>query len=115
VLEQNVPEEIEWDGIDPDCTHAIAHAAGGEAIGCARLLPDGHIGRMAVRREWRGRGAGAALLQHLLALAVQAGHTHVMLNAQTHAMPFYERYGFAPIDEEFMEAGIAHRTMQRAL
>jgi GNAT superfamily N-acetyltransferase len=69
VIEQNVPADLEWDGIDPECRHVIAVDAAGRAIGCGRLLPDGHVGRMAVRPEWRGRGVGAALLQHLVALA----------------------------------------------
>jgi len=117
IVEQNVPEELEWDGLDADCRHAIAAStlANGVAIGCGRLLPDGHIGRMAVREPWRGRGVGAALLRHLMDLALREGHARVVLNAQTHAMRFYERFGFTSVGEEFMEAGIPHRTMERIL
>jgi predicted GNAT family N-acyltransferase len=115
VQEQDVPEEIEWDGRDAECLHAIAQTPSGEVIGCGRLLPDGHIGRMAVKRAWRGRGVGGALLEHLVGLAAQHGHRHVVLNAQTHAEGFYRRHAFAPIGEEFMEAGIAHRAMERVL
>lgn len=113
VIEQNVPPAIECDGQDPACAHVIAEDASGRAIACGRLLPDGHIGRMAVRREWRARGVGAALLQHLIALAQAAGHARVQLNAQMHATGFYARQGFAPAGEIFMEAGIAHQTMER--
>jgi predicted GNAT family N-acyltransferase len=49
VVEQHVPESLEWDGIDAQCVHALALDAGGNVIGCGRLLPDGHVGRMAVR------------------------------------------------------------------
>lgn len=115
VDEQSVPEEIEWDGRDSACMHAIARSTAGEVIGCARLLPDGHIGRMAVRRAWRGRGVGSAMLEHLVALARSLGHARVVLNAQTHAESFYRRFGFAPVGEPFIEAGIAHQTMQREL
>lgn len=115
VLEQKVPQDLEWDGQDAMCRHAIAETATGEAIGCGRLLPDGHIGRMAVRREWRGRGVGGALLQHLIDVAAQNGHASVVLNAQTHAGGFYRQFGFEPIGDEFMEAGIAHQTMRRSL
>lgn len=115
VAEQNVPEEIEWDGRDAQCLHAIAHSATGEVVGCGRLLPDGHIGRMAVRREWRSRGVGRALLEHLVALAAVNGHARVVLNAQTHAEGFYRRFGFVPLGEPFTEAGIAHQAMQRVL
>ena len=58
VVEQHVPEELEWDGIDAACEHAIAEDGAGSPVGCGRLLPDGHIGRMAVLRAWRGRAKG---------------------------------------------------------
>jgi predicted GNAT family N-acyltransferase len=115
VVEQSVPAELEWDGIDAECRHVIAEDAMGSAIGCGRLLPDGHIGRMAVRPEWRGRGVGAALLQRLVALARDEGFERVALNAQTHAIGFYGRHGFLATGPEFDEAGIPHRTMERVL
>lgn len=115
VAEQRVPEALEWDGIDAQCEHAIAEDDSGSPIGCGRLLPDGHIGRMAVLREWRGRGVGGAILDWLVELARKRGHAVARLNAQTHAIPFYEAHGFAPVGEPFDEAGIPHRAMERAL
>jgi predicted GNAT family N-acyltransferase len=115
VVEQGVPKEIEWDGTDKDCCHAIAEEASGNAVGCGRLLPDGHIGRLAVLPEWRGRGVGTALLARLIALAAERGHRRVVANAQEHAVSFYERCGFSPVGQPFTEAGIAHRAMARAL
>lgn len=115
VVEQGIPEELEWDADDALSAHALAEDAAGAAIGCGRLLPDGHIGRMAVRAPWRGRGVGAALLERLVALARERGHSQVVLNAQTQAMPFYARHGFAPIGAPFAEAGIAHHAMARTL
>ena len=64
---------------------------------------------------WRGRGVGSALLQRLSDLARSLGHTQVILNAQTQAMPFYARHGFAAVGEEFIEAGIPHQAMARNL
>jgi len=115
VVEQRVPAELEWDGIDSDCRHALAEDGGARAVGCARLLPDGHIGRMAVLRDWRGRGVGAALLKLLVAEARAVGHARVVLNAQTQALAFYMRQGFVACGEEFLEAGIAHRAMTKEL
>lgn len=114
-VEQSVPEALEWDGIDAQCAHVLAEDAAKRAIGCGRLLPDGHIGRVAVRAHWRGKGVGAAMLERLVALARERGHAKAMLNAQTHAMPFYARFGFAPVGEPFDEAGIPHQAMQATL
>jgi predicted GNAT family N-acyltransferase len=113
--EQRVPENLEWDEVDPACVHAIAESAAGAAIGCGRLLPDGHVGRMAVLAPWRGRGVGDALLTRLVEAARERGHARVILNAQVQAMPFYARHGFAPQGEAFEEAGIAHQVMTRTL
>lgn len=108
VIEQNIPVELEWDEMDAVCLHALALNASGEAIGTGRLLPDGHIGRMAVRQEGRGAGVGSALLQALMLEAKKRGDTAVRLNAQVAVEPFYVRHGFARQGEEFIEADIPH-------
>ncbi|MBI3903173.1 MAG: GNAT family N-acetyltransferase [Nitrosomonadales bacterium] len=110
--EQNVPAELEWDGLDEHCRHALALDAGGNAIGCGRITPDGHIGRMAVLREWRGKRVGSALLEALLEYAHSQGYAQVVLNAQVQALPFYRRFGFEEEGDEFMDAGMAHRRMR---
>ena len=113
--EQNVPVELEWDGLDVQCLHVVAESATGEAVGTGRLLPDGHIGRMAVLKSWRGRGVGRALLLELLTAAGERGHERVELNAQTRAIKFYARFGFSVVGDEFMDAGIPHRIMRMEL
>jgi len=70
VQEQNVPAELEMDQMDALCIHAIAYNAAGEPVGTGRLLPDGHIGRMAVRKVARGSGVGGLMLQALMARAM---------------------------------------------
>jgi predicted GNAT family N-acyltransferase len=114
VVEQAIAPELEWDEVDPVSVHALAEA-GGTPIGCGRLLPDGHIGRMAVLAAWRGQGVGAALLVRLIERARTRGDPQAILNAQTQAMPFYARHGFAPTGDEFLEADIPHRVMVLAL
>jgi predicted GNAT family N-acyltransferase len=113
--EQHVPENLEWDDLDPRCEHALARDSAGAPIGCARLLPDGHIGRVAVLAPWRRRGVGAALLKCLIARARCRGDARVRLNAQTQAMPFYARHGFVPQGAPFEEAGIPHQAMMLRL
>lgn len=115
VVEQGVPAEIERDALDAVCRHAIARDAGGRVIATGRLLPDGHIGRMAVLRTARGAGVGGAVLQALIAEAARRGLREVALNAQTHALAFYRRHGFEAVGEVFMEAGIPHRAMRRTV
>jgi predicted GNAT family N-acyltransferase len=114
VREQRVPEALEWDGLDTEATHLLAEDASGAAIGTARLLPSGQIGRMAVAAEHRRRGIGRALLLELLRIADAEDFPPVFLNAQTSALPFYAGLGFAPEGQEFDEAGIPHRRMRFA-
>jgi len=115
IHEQGVPVELEWDGLDSSCAHVLAWNDREEAIGTARMQQNGTIGRMAVLKDWRGRGVGRALLQTLLELAVRQGLPRVTLSAQTHALGFYERAGFHVIGEPFMDAGIPHRKMVKEL
>ncbi|MBW4699102.1 MAG: GNAT family N-acetyltransferase [Aphanocapsa lilacina HA4352-LM1] len=115
IEEQNVPPEIEIDEWDTLSVHALACDAEGRPIGCGRLLPDGHLGRMAVLAAWRGRGVGKALLECLLSLAQAAGMEAIDLSAQVHAQPFYEKFGFKAFGEIYDEAGIPHRAMRRVL
>jgi len=115
IVEQKVPVELEWDEWDARCDHALALDSGLIPVGTARLLPDGHLGRMAVLAEWRGRGVGRALAQALLDRARQRGMRRIVLHAQTSAAAFYRKLGFAEFGAEFEEAGIAHIAMSLAL
>lgn len=113
VEEQKISRMLEMDGRDQGCRHAIARDGDGSPIGTGRLLPDGHIGRMAVLAGWRGQGVGGALLERLLEEARAQGQGRLVLNAQTHACEFYRRFGFIEEGAEFMEAGLPHQTMVR--
>lgn len=112
IREQNCPPELEWDELDPQSVHVLARDASGAPIGTARLTPLHTIGRMAVLADWRGRGVGAALLQDLIERARALGHPAIELHAQTHAIGFYERFGFTAFGPEYDEAGIRHRSMR---
>jgi predicted GNAT family N-acyltransferase len=114
VEEQGVPFEIELDEYDPVSIHAVAFD-GQKAVGTGRLLPDGHIGRMAVLAAFRGKGIGGALLEALMKAAKTRGDREVMLSAQVGALPFYRSHGFEPEGEEYMEAGIRHQAMRKTL
>lgn len=114
VEEQGVPREIELDAMDAQCVHAVAFE-GNEAVGTGRLLPDGHIGRMAVLKKWRGHGVGGRILSALMETARERGHREVILSAQVHAVAFYRAFGFVEEGARYIEAGIPHRDMRRRL
>jgi len=115
VEEQGVPREIELDVQDARCLHAVAFDEKGVAVGTGRLLPDGHIGRMAVLEQCRRRGVGTLLLDRLIDAARQRGDREVLLSAQVHAVEFYRKHGFETVGEIYEEAGIPHRAMRRGL
>lgn len=115
VKEQNVPLALELDEHDERCYHLLAIDQHGSAVGTARLLQDGHIGRMAVLAQHRGKGIGSLLLNHLIKMAKTKGMVCVFLNAQTQAIGFYEKHHFHVVGEEFTDAGIPHVRMQRQL
>lgn len=113
VREQGVPVHLEHDAHDAIARHFIARTADGTPVGTARLLPDAHIGRLAVLAQWRGRGVGRMLMLAALDGARLQGMTHVCLHAQRQAQGFYESLGFVAQGPEFLEAGIPHVLMAR--
>jgi predicted GNAT family N-acyltransferase len=115
VKEQAVAEREEWDGLDPECAHAVAETEADGVIGTGRLHPSGKIGRMAVLAEWRGQGVGAAILRRLLEEAAGRGLASVYLHAQVPVLGFYARFGFVAEGDEFEEANIPHRLMRLRL
>lgn len=115
VNEQKVPMELEVDEWDEPSLHLLALDSNSQPIGCGRLVPNETIGRLAVRREWRGKGLGGSLLSSLLDKAKEEGWSQVRLSAQVQAMPFYRKLGFEPYGEEYMDAGIPHMWMRKTL
>jgi predicted GNAT family N-acyltransferase len=118
ILEQSVPDALEWDTYDTNSLHLLAVTANNAPIGTARLRlinQSGQIGRMAVLKTWRRKGIGSALLKEMLRLAKQENLVSVFLHAQTQAIPFYTSFGFTATGAEFSEAGIPHQKMVRSI
>ncbi|PWI44542.1 GNAT family N-acetyltransferase [Streptomyces sp. ICBB 8177] len=132
VVEQRIPEDEEWDAYDAHAVHLLATGPGGAPLGTVRFLHGAParrkyagvvdddatavLGRLAVGRRARGTGLGAALVRAVEQEARRLGLDHVYLEAQTHALGFYERLGYAAHGPEFDEgSGIPHRAMRRAL
>lgn len=114
VLEQKVPADIELDELDSLSDHAVLFEQD-QPVATGRLLPDAHIGRMAVLASHRGQGYGALILKALMALAKQRGDTMIYLSAQLQAQEFYARYGFEAYGDTYLDAGIVHRMMRCAI
>lgn len=119
VDEQKIPAELEWDGADPDCTHAVAYNRFGLPLATGRLLEHvpgvAKIGRMAVLQTMRGSRVGRAVLDALMEAARRQRFREAVLHAQVSAVPFYLRAGFVERGPAFEEAGITHVEMVRAL
>lgn len=128
VGEQGVPEDVEYDAYDAGAVHVLAVREDGVPLGTGRLLYGeaaaaknggdpavGALGRLAVTREARGLGVGAALVGAIEDAARARGLAAVDLHAQTHALGFYERLGYEAYGPEFPDAGIPHRAMRRPL
>ncbi|MFE3037459.1 GNAT family N-acetyltransferase [Streptomyces canus] len=128
VGEQGVPEDIEYDAYDAVAVHVLAVREDGTPLGTGRLLfgdaaagktggdaSVGSLGRLAVTRQARGLGVGAALVRAVEEAARARGLTAVDLHAQTQALGFYERLGYVAYGPEFLDAGMPHRAMRRVL
>ena len=114
VGEQNVPEELEIDGLDGEAKHVLAFVDG-VPIGTGRILDDGHIGRVAVLKDYRGFGIGKLIMKKLIKWAQDITLKKVWLSSQWHAHSFYLDLGFVCVGEIYKEAGIDHIKMYRVL
>ena len=112
--EQAVPADLEMDDRDRECFHVLARDASGRPVGTGRIdvAAGGRVGRMAVLADFRGRGAGAAVIEALHAHARSRGCREVWCHAQVAARRFYERFGYVAEGDVFAEAGIDHITMR---
>jgi predicted GNAT family N-acyltransferase len=115
VQEQQVPIALELDDMDALSVHALAVDKQGRGVATGRLLPDGHIGRMAVLQSDRKKGVGAQVLSALIDVAKRKAYPEVMLGAQWHAKGFYARQGFVEFGDVFMDANIPHIMMRMPL
>lgn len=112
IIEQAVTQELEWDGLDENALHLLATDLDKLPVGCARILSNGVISRMAVLENHRGKGIGRALLRRAIECCHQHGWHEITLSAQTHALEFYQREGFTICSEEYLDADIPHRDMK---
>ncbi|WP_075981391.1 GNAT family N-acetyltransferase [Bacillus massilinigeriensis] len=117
IHEQQVPEEEEIDQYENDSTHFVIYQDN-RPIGAGRFrIVDGlgKVERICVLNDQRKTGAGKAIMNSIEDYAKKQGLSTLKLNAQTHAIPFYEGLGYEIISEEFLDAGIPHRAMKKMI
>ena len=119
VSEQGLPAAAEFDAHDASATHAAALDSGGIVVGTGRLYRDANdearVGRMAVRRDMRRCGIGAAVLEWLEDRALEQGTTEVVVHAQAYLESFYARHGYIVDGPPFEEDGLQHLRMTKTL
>ena len=114
IEEQFVAPDFEWDEIDHSALHLLAMLEN-VPVACLRIIDYHKIGRMAVLKAFRRHGLGAALLLEAVKLCKAHGSKCVYLSAQTHAIEFYQRYGFKVTSEVYQDVHIPHVDMQLEL
>lgn len=120
VEEQNVPVEEELDSfdvLDGDCQHVLL-TENDVAAGTGRVRLVEHYGklqRVAILKEYRQHGFGKVIILKLEQLAAELGATKAKLDAQVHAIGFYEKLGYTVQSDVFMDAGIEHVLMVKEL
>lgn len=117
VEEQNVPEEEEIDQYEDEAEHFVLYDDD-DAVGAGRFRVvdgKGKVERICVLPPYRGKGAGKIIMDAIEQYAGEQGLKKLKLNAQTHAIPFYEKLKYEIVSEEFLDAGIPHKTMEKSL
>lgn len=117
VQEQNVAPDLEYDGLDDEAIHAIGYVKDKPiATGRIRFVDKcGKLERVAVLKKFRGKSYGTQIIKYMEHLIHKHNYTKATLNAQTHAIDFYENLGYTVVSDEFMDANIPHVTMEKSL
>lgn len=116
VIEQQIPEQEEWDAQDALSLHFVVYVPDQhlnlvQPIATARLLKNNSIGRVAVLKQYRGQGVGCLIMQKVIEQAKIEQREYVELSSQVHAVAFYESLGFIKEGEVYLDCGIPHIDM----
>lgn len=111
IIEQNIPEEEEWDDQDMISDHFVVYDQD-QPIATARLLQNNSVGRVAVLKAYRRQGIGRMIMLEIIRQAHQQDRKFLQLSSQVHAILFYEKLGFSIQGDAYDECGIPHIKMQ---
>lgn len=116
VEEQGVPLYLEMDELDKTSTHFVVYAKQ-QPIGAGRFreleIGTGKVERICILPQYRGKHLGNLIMNTLEDHATKTGMEKIVLNAQSYAVPFYEKLGYVITSPEFMDADIPHRAMEK--
>ncbi len=116
ILEQNCPPCEEFDDLDNTAQHYLGWVGDEPAATCRTYFEEGgtaKIGRIVTAPNHRGRGYASAMLKIVIGdICQNPKATCIKMSAQDHALKLYERLGFIPYGDEYLEAGIPHRMMK---
>ena len=113
IKEQNVPLDIEIDGLDPESEHFIAYL-GNDPIGCARIRTNNNYARLeriAILKKHRCNGFGTELTKFLIDYCRKQNYGEIVIHSQNYVIDFYKKLGFKTRGETFLEADIEHKEM----
>ena len=112
--EQGISEAEEYDSLDELALHLMVYVDE-EPAATGRICHDEngfHIGRIAVRKKFRGQKIGDLAVRLLLYKAFNSGAEILKIGAQTYVVPFYKKFGFKECGDEYIEAGLPHIPME---
>ncbi len=111
--------ENEFDEIDSEAVHFLVKEDDISVATCRVFWNEemkSHVfGRLAVIKEFRGRGIGSDVVKSALEYTKDSGGKMLMLHSQCSAIPFYERLGFESLGEVEYEESCPHIWMKKEL
>lgn len=97
--EQGIPAHLDQDGKDNLAMHLIA-IINKKTIATGRLYIEnehGHLSRIAVNPDYRGKGLGKKIVEQLINRAIQQNLKGVYLYPHAHLEEFYKSFGFITV------------------
>lgn len=118
VEEQGVPFNLELDELDKTAEHFIVYKED-KPMGAGRFREVssgvGKVERVCILPNYRRKKVGKQIMNELEDYAKSKEFEKILLNAQSYAVPFYEKMGYVITSPEFMDADIPHRAMEKVI
>lgn len=111
--------QTEFDDVDARAVHLVFYEAGEPAATCRYYAGEEKglfwLGRVAVRRPFRGTHIGAQLVRNAEKEIQKDGGSIVQLSAQVRVRAFYEKSGYQAVGDVYLDEGCPHVCMRKEL